>query len=275
LRELEPHVEGIAALHVPSAAIVDFRHVCAVLADEITAAGGEIRLNQLVTGLQETQREIVVFTTGDELRARCVVNCAGLHSDRVAALHGHDPSDVRIVPFRGEYFELLPERRHLVRNLVYPVPDPSFPFLGVHFTRMIDGGVHAGPNAVLALAREGYGWRTVDWADVRDAMTFRGLWRLAGHHWRTGAGEIYRSLSRRAFVRALQRLVPEVRASDLVRAPAGVRAQALDREGNMLDDFVIRESARIVDVVNAPSPAATASLEIGRIIAASVVARLG
>src|SRR5207249_4639189 len=215
-----------------------------------------------------------ITTDSGELAARVVVNCAGLHSDRVARLHDPALTDVRILPFRGEYYELVDGRRDLVRTAIYPVPDPALPFLGVHFTRGIDGSVHAGPNAVLAFAREGYRWRDVRGRDVAEMLRFRGTWRVARRHWRIEIEEVVRSLSRRAFVRALQRLVPAVEGKDLVRAGAGVRAQAVDESGALLDDFVLRESARVIDVVYAPSPAATASLEIGRVVAQLVTTRL-
>ena len=263
IREREPHVRGVAALLVPSAGLVDFSAVCRVL-----AAGLDVRLGTAVVGLREGPSSVVVETTSGDVEARAVVNCAGLHADRIAALHRD--VDVRIVPFRGEYFDLRPSARHLVRDLVYPVPDPAFPFLGVHLTRTLDGGVHCGPNAVLVLAREGYDRRTVQAADLGETLRWPGFRHLARRHWRTGAVEVARSLSRHAFARALRRLVPDVTADDLVPAPSGVRAQALDANGNLLDDFVIRESPRIVDVLNAPSPAATASLEIGRLIAGAI-----
>jgi L-2-hydroxyglutarate oxidase len=203
-----------------------------------------------------------------------LVNCAGLHSDRIAQLAGADTGGVRIMPFRGEYYELIPERRDLCRTLVYPLPDPAFPFLGVHLTRMIDGSVHAGPNAVPALAREGYRWRDVDRRDLTEVLAARRTYRLARKYWRTGAAEVHRSLRRAAFVRALQRLCPEITAADLVPSAAGVRAQAIDAEGRLLDDFAFAETTRTVHVVNAPSPAATASFAIGRTVAARALARL-
>ena len=273
LHEREPHVTGTAALFVPETGIADFRAVTEALASDVRAMGGEVVLGTPVTSLDERGPEARVGTTGGQIAARVVVNCAGLHSDRVAAMHGVDDG-TRIVPFRGEYYELAPRAQHLVRNLVYPVPDPAFPFLGVHFTRMIHGGVHAGPNAVLALAREGYRWRDVDRHDLAEVVRNRAVWRLARRHWRTGAGEVARSLSKRAFVRALRRLVPELIDDDLVRASSGVRAQALGADGTLLDDFAIRHSQRIIDVVNAPSPAATASLEIASVITGLVSERL-
>lgn len=252
LRDVEPHATGLAALHVPSAAIVDFTAVCRTLARLV----GDVRLSTAVLGLREQPDRVVVETTGGDVEARAVVNCAGLWSDRVAAMH--DAPDVRIVPFRGEYFELAGDRAHLVRSLIYPVPDPAFPFLGVHLTRTLGGGVHCGPNAIFPLLQlPRY---------VGDA----GFRRLARRHWRTGASEIARSLSKRRFTASLQRLVPDVDARDLHRAPAGTRAQAVAKDGTLVDDFMIRRTRRIVDVLNAPSPAATASLEIGRVVSEAV-----
>ena len=261
LREVEPHATGLRALHVPTAAIVDYRKVSEALARRITEAGGKIQTGAGVTAIQETPGEIVLQTTAGDVRARTYIACAGLHSDRVVQLSGSQP-DAKIIPFRGEYFELVPERHHLVRGLIYPVPDPRFPFLGVHFTRVIDNGVEAGPNAVLALAREGYRKRDINLRDLAETMTYPGFWKLLARHWRTAAGEVFRSLSKRAFVKALATLVPEIREEDLVPAPAGVRAQALRPDGLLVDDFLIVEKPRSLHVCNAPSPAATASLAI-------------
>lgn len=274
LRELEPHVEGVAALHVPSAGIVSFPAVCDALVRELGTKGVEIRTSWAVDGIDDDDREVLVTGTGGTVRASVLVNCAGLHSDRVAQLAGADTGGVRIMPFRGEYHELVPQRRHLCRNLIYPVPDPAFPFLGVHLTRMIDGSVHVGPNAVAALAREGYRWRDIDRRDAWEIVRSPSTWKLARRYWRTGAAEIHRSLRRRAFVRALQRLCPEVRDEDLAPSPAGVRAQAISPDGRLLDDFAFAESARAVHVLNAPSPAATASFAIGRAIAGKVLERV-
>jgi L-2-hydroxyglutarate oxidase len=262
LRELEPHAAGIAALHVPGTGIVDYPGVCARLVELIRAQGGEIELGARVFHLERRGRAIVASTPRGEFEAEALVNCAGLHSDRLARLDGLDPR-ARIVPFRGEYWELRPESRHLCRNLIYPVPDPSFPFLGVHFTRLVAGGVECGPNAVLAFAREGYTRSTIDWPDLSDALSFVGFWRLVQRHWRAGVGELQRSFSKRAFTRALQRLMPELREGDLLPAQAGVRAQALTPEGTLVDDFWIERGERSVHVLNAPSPAATAALAIG------------
>jgi (S)-2-hydroxyglutarate dehydrogenase len=273
IEALEPHARGIAALHVPDAGLVDFTHVCDVLADLATGAGAEIRLDwpveRFFLGGSRTRLE----STRGNLTARCAVNCAGLFSD-VLARRSTITAPLRIAPFRGEYHELVPGREHLVKNMIYPVPDPALPFLGVHLTRGIDGHVHAGPNAVLALAREGYSWGQVNRQDLRELARFPGFRKLAGRYWRIGAGELSRSLSRRALARALRRLVPEIRSADLVRTPAGVRAQAVGADGTLIDDFVLSESPGAVHVLNAPSPAATASLEIGREVARRVEAQI-
>ena len=266
VHEFEPHVQCLAGLHVPSTGIIDYTDVCRKLAGLIKEHGGELRLGAQVRQIRVLGNEAVVETETGALTASRIVNCAGLHSDRVAKLTGAKP-EAQIVPFRGEYYELKPERRNLVRNLIYPVPDPEFPFLGVHFTRMIDGSIHAGPNAVLAFKREGYHRTAFDLRDFMDTMTYPGFWRLAIRHARAGIGEMHRSFSKGAFVRSLQQLIPEVRAEDLVPGTAGVRAQALRRDGSMVDDFMIVSDPRTTHVCNAPSPAATASLEIGRYIA--------
>jgi L-2-hydroxyglutarate oxidase len=269
LRELEPHVAGVAALHVLDTGVVDYGDVCRVLAKEIESAEARIRLGSAVVGGRETSNGIVLETTDGPIEARRVVTCAGLHADEVArAVSGDDAVEgVRVIAFRGEYRKVVPERAHLVRGLVYPVADPAYPFLGVHATRGIDGTVHVGPNAVLAFAREGYAWRRVSMHDMRATFRYRGFWRFARHNWRFGLHEMARSLSRRRFTAAARRLVPELSRTDLVASPAGVRAQAIGRDGALMDDFVIRSAGRAVHVLNAPSPAATASLEIGREIA--------
>ncbi|MFW2380631.1 MAG: L-2-hydroxyglutarate oxidase [Acidimicrobiales bacterium] len=261
LSELEPHAAGIAGLHVPAAGITDYSKVCQAMENQIVERGGTVRTSTEVTNIDEGTA-VRVSTTKGEIEASLVVTCGGLHSDRLALQTAPDTTE-RIMPFRGEYYELAPDRRHLVNNLIYPVPDPDFPFLGVHLTRMIDGSIHAGPNAVLALAREGYTWGDIDLGDLSEVLRNPGWWRLARNYWKTGMGEYYRSLSKRAFVKALQRLVPAVQVEDLVPSPAGVRAQAVSREGSLLDDFVWSETDRVVNVLNAPSPAATASLAIG------------
>ena len=261
LREIEPHAAGLRALHVPTAAIIDYRDVCAALARRITAAGGTIHTGARVTRIRENAKEAVIETTAGDITVDRYIACAGLHSDRVVRMAGEKP-DAKIVPFRGEYYELAEHRRDLVRGLIYPVPDPRFPFLGVHFTRTIHGGVEAGPNAVLALAREGYRKRDINLSDLTETLAYPGFWKLIAKYWRTAAGEVYRSLSKRAFAHALAKLVPEITARDLVPAEAGVRAQALAADGFLHDDFLIVEKKRSLHVCNAPSPAATASLAI-------------
>ncbi|WP_055422165.1 L-2-hydroxyglutarate oxidase [Streptomyces pactum] len=267
----EPEVRGLAAIHVGTTGVCDYVAVARQLA---RASGAEIRYGAEVRHLDRRPDLGVAVRTrsGEVIRARVLVNCAGLHCDRVARMTGDDPA-MRIVPFRGEYYELA--RPELVRGLVYPVPDPAFPFLGVHLTRGIDGGVHVGPNAVPALAREGYGWRVVRPGELGGTLTWPGSWRIARRHWRYGAGELRRSLSKRAFTTAVRRLLPGVTEEDLVAAPAGVRAQAVLADGTLVDDFLIREGARAVHVLNAPSPAATASLPIGREVARRALAMLG
>ncbi len=269
VKEIEPHVSCVAGIHVPSTGIVEFVDVCRKLAELIGAQGGELRLGTRVQGFQVKGSEGVLETSKDTFAARCIINCAGLHSDRMAKLAGAEPG-ARIVPFRGEYYELKPERRFLVRNLIYPVPDPNFPFLGVHFTRMIDGSVHAGPNAVLSLKREGYHRTSFNLRDFIDTMTYAGFWRLAAKHAKSGLEEMHRSFSKRAFVHSLQKLIPEIRAEDLVPGEAGVRAQALRPDGGLVDDFLIVHGPSAIHVCNAPSPAATACLEIGRVIAENI-----
>jgi (S)-2-hydroxyglutarate dehydrogenase len=269
-REHEPHVAALAALHVPATGIIDYGEVCAALVRRLERAGARLVLGAEVHGAVRFGTETVVRTSRGDFAADQVVSCAGLHGDEVARRLGHRPT-ARIIPFRGEYFELAAEVTHLVRNLVYPVPDPDFPFLGVHLTRGVDGHVHAGPNAVLAFAREGYGWATVRPRELAQTLTFPGFWRLARRNYREGAREMARSASRHLFGDSLRRLVPEVRDEHLVPAPAGVRAQAMRRDGSLVDDFLIERSGNVVHVLNAPSPAATSSLEIAK----NIVALLG
>jgi L-2-hydroxyglutarate oxidase LhgO len=266
LRELEPSVRGLAALHLPEVSIVDYAAVAQAMARDIVAAGGAIRTATRVLRVREEAGGWRLLTTGGEVRAARLVNCGGLHADRLGTLSGDRPG-VQIVPFRGEYYALVPERSSLVNGLVYPVPDPAMPFLGVHFTKMLDGGVHVGPNAVLALSREGYRRRDVSLRDALELLRFRGFWRMASSQWRAGWEEQKRSWSRRAFVRAAQRLVPSVQARDVRPCAAGVRAQAVAEDGRLLDDFVIRAAQGALHIYNAPSPAATASLAIGDVIA--------
>jgi (S)-2-hydroxyglutarate dehydrogenase len=270
LREAEPHASGLAALLVPSTGIVDYKRVAAEFAAVVEEKGGALRTGVEVHAVAERGAAVEVRTNRGAVRARTLVNCAGLHSDRVARLCGVDPG-TRIVPFRGEYYELRPEKRYLVNNLIYPVPNPDFPFLGVHFTRSVEGTVEAGPNAVLGLAREGYKKTDFDFRDFVEELTYPALWRLARANWRTGAREIYRSFSKKAFVRGLKKLVPEVEEEDVLPAVAGVRAQALTQEGKLVDDFLIAEGKNSVHVLNAPSPAATASIPIGEEIARRIV----
>jgi len=269
VKELEPNVNCLAGIHVPSTGIVDFGAVCRKLAELIQTRGGNLRLGTKLLGFRPEGRQAILETSNGELAGRRIINCAGLQSDRVAILNGAQPG-ARIVPFRGEYYELKPERRSLVRNLIYPVPDPQFPFLGVHFTRMIDGSVHAGPNAVLSLKREGYNRTSFDLRDFIDTMTYVGFWRMAAKHAKAGLAEIHRSFSKKAFVHSLQRLIPEIQEEDLLPGRAGVRAQALRPDGGLVDDFLIVNGPRAIHVCNAPSPAATASLEIGRVIAEQI-----
>lgn len=270
LHELEPHAAGVAALHVLDTGIADYPGVCRALAGEIETAGGLLRLGTAVVGATEREDRLVVETSTGEIAAKHVITCGGLHADRLAvAISGPaGAAGLRVVPFRGEYYSLPHESRHLVRSLIYPVPDPQFPFLGVHLTRGIDGDVHVGPNAVLALAREGYSWRELEMTDVRETLRYPGFRKLAKQHWRYGAGEMARSMSKRRFTKALRRLVPAVAVHDLAPAPSGVRAQAVREDGSLVDDFAFQQVGRALHVLNAPSPAATASLEIGKAIAA-------
>ncbi len=263
MREIEPHSAGIRALHVPGTGITDYSAVARKYAEILTAGGGTILTNAKAVGFARRGAETIVETSQGEFSARCVINCAGLHSDRVARLAGARP-DLIIVPFRGEYYEIVRERWPLVKGLIYPVPDPNFPFLGVHFTRRIHGGVEAGPNAVLALRREGYSKTDFRLADAAETFSFPGFWRMARKYWVEGAKEMVRSFSRSAFLRALQRLLPSLQDSDIREGGSGVRAQALDRSGKLLDDFQIVRSGNMVHVLNVPSPAATSSLIIGR-----------
>ena len=269
LLEREPHCGGIRAIFVRETGIVDYRGVCARLGQLLQKHGQTVLTGARVTGVQEQAGGVVVQSTAGDFNARYVVNCAGLYSDKVAALAGCRPG-VKIVPFRGEYFEVNGAFKHLCRNLIYPVPDPRFPFLGAHFTSMISGKVECGPNAVLAFAREGYGKTEVRLGELFETLTYPGFVRMAAKYWKMGLGEMWRSMSKRAFVKALQRLVPEIQPEHLTPAPAGIRAQAVAPDGSLVDDFAFSETARIVNVLNAPSPAATASLAIGK----SIVERL-
>jgi L-2-hydroxyglutarate oxidase LhgO len=266
LREIEPHARGVRAIHAPHTACLDYGAVVRAMAGEARRAGVTIATGARVTSIGRRGDVLVVRAGDDELQAKHLINCAGLHADVVARLAGASPG-VRIIPFRGEYYLLRPDRRDLVRGLIYPVPDPEFPFLGVHFTRTVAGDVEAGPNAVFAFAREGYSWGRINPGDTLGAFSYLGFWRMARRYWRMGVYEVRRSLVKAEFVRALQHLVPDLRSEDIVRGGAGVRAQAVTRDGRLVDDFSIVESPRAIHVLNAPSPAATASLAIGRHIA--------
>ena len=270
IREIEPHSAGIQGIHVPGTAIVDYSKVSEKYAERIVEKGGTILLSHEVTALRRVSGETIVETTGGEITASLVINCAGLHSDRVCRMTNSDHG-IMIAPFRGEYYEIKADKAHLVKGLIYPVPDPRFPFLGVHFTRRISGGIEAGPNAVLAFKREGYSRQSFDFRDVAEFAMFPGFWKLAARHWRMSLGEYHRSLSKAAFVRALQRLLPELTAEDLIPGGSGVRAQALDRAGNLIDDFRIVFTEGMVNVCNVPSPAATASLAIAKYIVDQIV----
>lgn len=267
LRQIEPHAAGLKAIHSPHTAIIDFPAVARRLKREFEDAGGEVRLNTAVEGIRATGGAVTVSTSQGPIEVGSLISCGGLNADRLARMAGADVHDVRIVPFRGEYYMLREERRDLVKGLIYPVPDPALPFLGVHLTRTVSGEVEAGPNAVFALSREGYQPFDVRLADVVDAASFPGLWRMASRFWKTAGYELYRSFSKTAFVSALQRLVPDIGMSDVYRGGAGVRAQALGSDGKLFDDFVIRSSPRALHLLNAPSPAATASLAIGEHLA--------
>ena len=274
LKDIEPHAAGLKALVVPATGITDYAAVCEKYAELISAGGGTVLTSAAVTGIRRTANEIVVETARGAFSTDSLINCAGLFSDRISRMAGDEPG-VMIVPFRGEYYDLIPERALLVRALIYPVPDPRFPFLGVHFTRRITGKVDAGPNAVLALAREGYRHRDINVRDLASSLAFPGFWRMARQHWRNGLGEWHRSLSKPAFVRALQRLLPEVGENDLVPGGSGVRAQALKPDGALVDDFQFVPSGKVLHVLNVPSPAATASLAIGKAIVETAAASFG
>ena len=262
LRELEPHATGLEALHVPDAGIVNYKVVAERLAGIVRGRGHSVTLNARVRAIRRQGDEVVLQTEAGDITASRVVTCAGLYADRVAELSGQPP-EMKIIPFRGEYFELKPDARRLCNNLIYPVPDPAFPFLGVHFTRMIDGRIECGPNAVLAFAREGYTFGKVNLSELKETLSYPGFIRLAKRHWKMELFEIWRSVNKAAFVKTLQRLIPEVTSKDLEDSPSGVRAQAVLRNGELADDFVIKESERVLNVCNAPSPAATSSLKIG------------
>jgi L-2-hydroxyglutarate oxidase len=272
IRELEPHASGIRGIHVPATGIVDYGIVARKYAELIERGGGTIHVSHEVNGLRPSGNNTVIETTRGPIEAQLVINCAGLHSDRVSRM-ANARLDLTIVPFRGEYYELVPDKRHYVRSLIYPVPDPRFPFLGVHFTKRIGGGVEAGPNAVLALKREGYAKTSFSSGDVWEYATFPGFWVMVAKYWTVSVDEYYRSLSKAAFVRSLQRLVPEITADDLVPGGSGVRAQALGVDGKLIDDFHFAYTKGVVHVCNVPSPAATASLAIAKHVVETILQR--
>jgi (S)-2-hydroxyglutarate dehydrogenase len=265
LKEYEPHVTGIEGIFVPQTGIVDYKLVAEKYGEVLRHLGGEINLGEKVVDIKTTEQEVTVITTKQTYQSKLLINCAGLYSDKVARMTSKN-LNVKIIPFRGEYYKLKKEKENLVKNLIYPVPDPNFPFLGVHFTRMAKGGVEAGPNAVLAFRREGYKKSQINLAELGETLAWPGFQKVAAKYWRTGMGEMYRSFSKAAFTKALQKLIPEIQESDLVEGGAGVRAQACDREGGLVDDFLIIEEKQVINVCNAPSPAATSSLAIGETV---------
>ncbi|MEK6547574.1 MAG: L-2-hydroxyglutarate oxidase [Bacteroidota bacterium] len=273
MREHEPHVIGVEGMWVPQTGIVDYRAVAAKLAQGIQAKGCELHLGERVTDITKGLSYSIVETDQSVYEAKLIINCAGLYSDQVAQWTQKEPLDVRIVPFRGEYFKLRKDKEYLVKNLIYPVPDPNFPFLGVHFTRMMRGGVEAGPNAVLAFKKEGYKKLGFNAKELWDTLTWPGFQKVAAKYWETGLGEMYRSFSKEAFTKALQGLIPEIQIDDLVEGGAGVRAQACDRNGGLLDDFSIVQDDKVINILNAPSPAATSSLSIGKTVAEMALVR--
>jgi len=270
LKDYEPHVSGTAGLFVPQTGIVDFLQVTNSYAKIIKGAGGEIETNCRFISVSNSGEELILRTTRGDIKSKFLVNCGGLYSDRIAKACGVNPG-LQIIPFRGEYFKLKEEKEYLIKNLIYPVPDPKFPFLGVHFTRMINGGIEAGPNAVLAFKREGYSKTDLSFKDVSALLTYPGFWKMALKYFNMGFGEFYRSVNKKAFVKALQKLVPDAQLRDIAKGSAGVRAQALEPNGKLVDDFRIAEAKRMVHVLNAPSPAATASISIGNRIAQMVM----
>lgn len=272
LKEYEPHVAGIAGIFVPQTGIVDYKKVAEKYAYQLQVLGGQIQFGERVIDVQQASDKVVIVTQKSSYTAKLLINCAGLYSDKVAKLTSKN-IDVKIIPFRGEYYKLKKEKEYLVRNLIYPVPDPNFPFLGVHFTRMMKGGVEAGPNAVLAFQREGYKKSDINLAELAESLAWPGFQKVAFKYWKTGLGEMYRSFSKAAFTKALQKLIPEIQENDLVDGGAGVRAQACDRTGGLVDDFMIVEEPHVINVCNAPSPAATSSLAIGETVSKLAITR--
>jgi L-2-hydroxyglutarate oxidase len=269
IKEIEPHLACIQGIRVPQTGIIDYKVVCNKLAEKIELSGGDIHLNTLVRSIDDSGEEVQIVTNKSFVECKMVINCAGLYSDKVASMHLGN-IDTKIIPFRGEYYELTTEAEHLVKHLIYPVPDPAFPFLGVHFTRMISGGIEAGPNAVFAFKKEGYKRTDFDFKEFFASLLWPGFQKVMLKYWKTGLGEMYRSFNKKAFTKALQRLIPEIKEEHLVESPAGVRAQACDRTGGLLDDFKLITEKRAIHVINAPSPAATSSLSIGKTIAEMV-----
>ena len=269
IKGIEPHLACIQGIRVPQTGIIDYKVVCNKLSEKIKLSGGDIHLNTLVRSIDDSGEEVQIVTNKSFVECKMVINCAGLYSDKVASMHLGN-IDTKIIPFRGEYYELTTEAEHLVKHLIYPVPDPAFPFLGVHFTRMISGGIEAGPNAVFAFKKEGYKRTDFDFKEFFASLLWPGFQKVMFKYWKTGLGEMYRSFNKKAFTKALQRLVPEIKEEHLVESPAGVRAQACDRTGGLLDDFKLITEKRAIHVINAPSPAATSSLSIGKTIAEMV-----
>ncbi|MBM3445380.1 MAG: L-2-hydroxyglutarate oxidase [Bacteroidetes bacterium] len=274
LREYEPFCAGVGAIHVPQTGIVDYSRVALAYGEKIKNLGGEIFTGNKVLKIEKKESSNYIETSKNTFKTKLIINCAGLYSDKVAKLSDQSIDDVKIIPFRGEYFKIKKEKEYLVKNLIYPVPDPNFPFLGVHFTRMKKGGVEAGPNAVLAFQREGYKKFQINLAEFAETLAWPGFQKVVGKYWKTGFGEFYRSFSKSAFTKALQELIPEIKESDLIEGGSGVRAQACDRTGGLLDDFEIRESKFAINILNAPSPAATSSLSIGNTVSEMALKRL-
>ena len=270
LKEKEPHAEGIQSIWVPQAGIINYKLVALQLKKNIEEQGGKVKCGVQVESIQSRNNVWLIRSNQEEIQSDYVITCGGLHSDRLARMTDLT-YDLKILPFRGEYYSLRPEAQQLVKTLIYPVPNPNFPFLGVHFTSMVQGGVEAGPNAVWALGREAYNWKTFNWKDTRESLAYPGFRKLVSRYWKDGLFEMYRSFSKAAFVKALQTLVPAIQSDDLKPGGSGVRAQAVDREGNLVEDFLFREGKQILHVVNAPSPAATSSLSIGKTIAEKVI----
>lgn len=273
LKDYEPHVNGLAGIFVPQTGIIDYTQVALKYAEVLQQNGAEIRLGEKVLSVKQSTKENLIETNKQSYSAKLIINCAGLYSDKVARMTV-DNLNVKIIPFRGEYYKIKPEKEYLVKNLIYPVPDPNFPFLGVHFTRMMQGGVEAGPNAVLAFRREGYKKSQINLAEFAETLAWPGFQKVAMKYWKTGMGEMFRSFSKAAFTKALQKLIPEIQSNDLMDGGAGVRAQACDRTGGLVDDFMILENEKVINVCNAPSPAATSSLSIGETVAALALKRL-